>query len=95
MGGANKGKSYFTYSIEPGEHHVCVDQQSVSGKIRQAVSMDSFIADPGHVYYYQIKITIDKSYQPTRFSLDLVPLNADDGEYQAKLANLATPIPKK
>jgi hypothetical protein len=94
--GANKGKSYFAYAVEPGEHHLCVDWQSVSGKFRQKVGLDDFTADPGNVYYYKINVTIDMNLNPdTGFTIDLEPLNADEGKYLVKLAELATSKPKK
>jgi hypothetical protein len=93
--GANKGKSYFAYTVEPGEHHLCVDWQSVLGKLRQKVGMDSFVADPGNVYYYQIKVTIYMDINAdTGLTVDLVPLSADEGKYQVKLSALSTSKPK-
>jgi hypothetical protein len=94
--GGTKDKLYFVYSVDPGEHHLCVGWQSALAGLRQKVSMDNFTADPGNVYYYQIKVTLDMTYDDTSgLSLELVPLFADQGKYLVKLSNLASSSPKK
>ena len=66
--GANHGNSYFTLAADPGEHHLCVDWQSVFGRLKQKIGLASFTAEPGRVYYFQAKVTvkeISKEYTET------------------------------
>jgi hypothetical protein len=103
--GANKGNSYFTLAVAPGEHHLCAGWQSVIGKLRSKVDATSFTAEAGKTYYYQITIkgtpgevtgtsngTVSSS---TNWALSLEPLNNDMGKYRVKVSALATATPKK
>src|ERR1700683_2368259 len=48
--GANRGNTYLSFSIDPGEHHFCVDWSS-SGFERGLVSLTNLTAEPGKIYY--------------------------------------------
>lgn len=48
--GAYKKNSYFTVSVEPGEHHVCANVQS-HFSAGQLLALSHFTAVPGQVYY--------------------------------------------
>jgi hypothetical protein len=56
--GANKGKSYFYFSVEPGEHRLCSNWQS--GVFKESAkrygSATTFIAEAGKTYYYRILV---------------------------------------
>ena len=54
--GANRGNSYFAYTVEPGEHHLCAGWQSVFQRLKKKVGLASLNAEAGKVYYYQIKV---------------------------------------
>jgi len=100
--GANKGSSYFTLDVAPGEHHLCVGWQSVFGKLKQMVGQASFTAEAGKVYYFEAKAVLhvhqygtgqDSSSETDR-NLVLVQLNDDEGKYRVKAWKLATSKPK-
>ena len=103
--GANKGKSYFTVAVDPGEHHVCTDWQSISGRVRGNVGVASFSAEAGKVYYYQVTIrsTPGPVFGPpngavvsaANWSLPLARLGDDEGRYRVKISALATAKQKK
>ena len=94
--GANKGNSYFTLDVAPGDHHLCVDWQSAFGKLKQKVGMDELMADPGYVYYYRIKVRlIQMSDSYTERTLDLVPLRLDEANYLLQQSSLSTSTPQK
>lgn len=94
--GANKGNSFFSYTVDPGEYHVCVDWQSLIGKLRRKVGMDDFIADPDKIYYYQIRVrNIEMSEDYTELDLQLIPLSQDEGTYLLKHSVLSTSKAKK
>ncbi len=96
--GANKGNSYFTYAVEPGEHHLCTNWESVLAFLDKKVGVASFTAEPGRIYYFQVNIlmrmvSIDTAQMEQR--LDLRQLSEDEGKYLVKISSLATSKPKK
>jgi hypothetical protein len=54
--GATNGNSYFYFSVDPGEHHLCTNWQRFSflGKTRTVGALH-FTAEPGGVYYFRAK----------------------------------------
>src|ERR1700683_4199892 len=50
-GGANRGDSYFSFAVEPGKHHLCTDWISDFLPGGRLVSLTSFTAESGSVYY--------------------------------------------
>jgi hypothetical protein len=96
--GANKGASYFAYTVEPGEHHVCANWQTI-GQDGKKVGVASFTAEPGKAYYFRVAITI-QPYTTDRGAqkedrLDLTQLSEDEGKYRVKVSALSTATPKK
>jgi hypothetical protein len=89
--GANKGTSYFTYPISPGEHHLCVNWQPPVGSPRTVVGLNLFTATAGKVYYFQAKVTLNGSAPGgTGGTIELAPLNEDEGKYLVENYWLAT-----
>jgi hypothetical protein len=94
--GANYGDSYFTLDLIPGEHHLCADWQSASGRLRGMVGVNSFTAESGKVYYYQVKVTEKQvSKEDKEESVAMTPLSEDEGKYLVKNATLSAASPKK
>ncbi len=103
--GATKGNSYFSVDVDPGEHHLCTAWKSVLAKKGKNVGVDSFKAEAGKVYYYQVRIrsveggVIGTSGGPVsstfEWVLDLAPLSDDEGKYLVKTSALATATAKK
>ncbi len=91
--GANKGDSYFTFTVTPGDHHLCADWQADFGPTKEKVGLDFFKAEPGKIYYYQVKITVIS--QAAQRSLVLTRLSEDEGKYRIKASpySIATPHP--
>jgi hypothetical protein len=83
--GANNGNSYFALPVDPGVHHLCA---SWAGK---NVDATSFTAEPGQVYYFGAKVTVNSKYSVT---FGLSPLNEDEGKYLVKESKLSTSKPK-
>jgi hypothetical protein len=90
--GANKGNSYFAHAVDPGEHHLCVNWQTI-GPDGRKVGVASFTAEPGKTYYFEARIT-QKGWGGggvhTEESLDLKELSEDEGEYRVKVSALST-----
>jgi hypothetical protein len=83
--GANHGNSYFALTVDPGVHHLCA---SWGGK---NVDATSFTAEPGQVYYFGAKVTVNSRYSVT---FGLSQLNEDEGKYLVKGSKLSTSKPK-
>jgi hypothetical protein len=74
--GANKKNSWFSVSVEPGEHHLCAAIQS--SFVRKDVELAHLKAEAGKVYFYRTRI-IDSRSGPEY--LGFVPVDSDEGEY--------------
>ena len=72
--GANQHNSYFSVSLEPGEHHVCVKLGSQSSP--HSLALAHFTADPGKVYYYRVRPFLAKDEL-----LTIDPIDDDEGRY--------------
>jgi len=88
--GATKGDSYFTLTVEPGEHNLCASMQSAQSRMKKAFThAASLTAEAGKVYYFEAQITI----VPLP-SLDFSQLPEAEGKYRVKAWKFATSKPK-
>jgi Protein of unknown function (DUF2846) len=74
--GANKKDSYFSVSVEPGEHHLCAVIQSsfVSG----GPELAHLKAEAGRVYYFRTRIFFAERVAEY---FSLVPADSDEAKY--------------
>jgi hypothetical protein len=94
--GADKGNSYISFSVDPGEHHLCTRWQSRWKRYSNEVAFTSFTAEPGKIYFFRARIhEIGGSGGASNFSLDLEPLNGDEGKYLVASSPLSVSHPKK
>jgi hypothetical protein len=94
--GADKGDSHFAVDVTPGEHNVCVNWQSDWSDEGNKVGMDTFTAEAGKVYYYEIKIVrLPQGGKKMDFFFELKLLGKVEGRYRAKASGLSTSKPKK
>ncbi len=85
--GANREKSYFSFDVEPGEHHLCVNLQSRISVLRSKVSVAALTAEAGKTYYYETRITVKRPEDPDpELGFELKPLSEDEGKYAMKLS---------
>jgi len=54
--GANHGDSYFSLSVDPGEHSICTDWQSALFTRSGLVSAADLNAKAGMTYYFRIRV---------------------------------------
>jgi hypothetical protein len=54
--GANYGESYLSFSVAPGEHHVCVDWQSSLASRQQLSGAAELMAEAGKTYFFRTLI---------------------------------------
>jgi Protein of unknown function (DUF2846) len=75
--GAEENNSYFSVSVEPGEHHVCANRQSRFARANRMLALAHFTAEAGNVYYFRARTFGEK----TEVFLDLDRVDSDQGEY--------------
>ncbi|MGA2436301.1 MAG: hypothetical protein ABSG25_13575 [Bryobacteraceae bacterium] len=92
--GATHGNSYFTFSVDPGIHHLCAGWQStvIVGAGHQKVAAH-FRFEAGNVYFLKVKNT----YPPTHGTdmIHFVPVDSDEGMLLVSKIRLSTSQPKK
>jgi hypothetical protein len=75
--GANRSTSYLSFSVEPGEHHLCSDWQSIPlTLVHLRPSLATLTAEPGQTYYFRARVT---EHSLSLWTLDLDPVNSDEG----------------
>src|ERR1700689_52932 len=74
-GGANHGDSYFSVSIDPGEHHVCAALQS--SIVSDRMELTHFTAEAGQVYYFRTRLIMSRAEE----MLQLDRVDSDEGNY--------------
>lgn len=88
--GANKKDSYFSVSVEPGEHHLCAAIQS--SIIRQNLELAHLTAEAGQVYYYRTRIIYSRDGLEY---FSFIPVDSDEAKYLIELFPLATAHARK
>jgi hypothetical protein len=83
--GANRGTSYLLFSVEPGEHHLCTDWQSLPPWLHVQASLANLTADAAQTYYFRSRVMENAGY----FTLDLEPVNSDQGRLLVETAPLS------
>ena len=89
--GANHGNSYFFFAVDPGEHHLCINWQSVLQVRSRAFAMANFTAEEGKVYYFRARVFPGKD----DYSFDLDLVNSDEGKFLVASSVLSVSHPKK
>jgi hypothetical protein len=78
---AYKQNSYFTVTVEPGEHHCCANGQS-NDSPRQYVALAYFTAVPGMTYYFRTQFMAGLTTRyPVYPYLELDRPDSDEANY--------------
>jgi len=94
--GANHGTSYLSFSVDPGEHHLCTNWQSVLKSLSDQHSLTSFTAEAGKTYFFRVQAYEQFEGGKGQFwTIDLQPVDADEGKYLLASAPLSVSQPKK
>lgn len=88
--GANQGSSYFFFSAEPGERHLCLNWQSRFESHARAFALAEFTAAAGKTYYFRARIFPGR--QDYSFDLDLI--NSDQGKFLVASSAFSNSHPK-
>jgi hypothetical protein len=75
--GANSGNSHFSFSVPPGEHHLCANVQSRFANYSSLYSLANFTAEGGEICYFRTRFWTSDS----RVFFDLNAVNSDEGSY--------------
>ena len=88
--GANKDRSYFFFSVDPGEHQLCTNWQSgVFKKTADRVgSAASLTADAGTAYYFRVR-------DDERAGVRLEQVEPAEGQFLVSSSWFSTSRPKK
>jgi hypothetical protein len=79
--GANGFRSYFFFSVEPGDHRLCANLQApVERVVKSSTAATSFAAEAGQSYYFR---TVTSAAGTTK----IVPV--DPAEAQVQIASTA------
>ena len=100
--GAVKGNSSFAFSVEPGEHHLCVKWQSHFKRLSRGAAFTVFTAEAGKPYYFRARVNYDvaPSYghtgnDITGMSITLDAISPDEGQYLVGTNPISVPRQKK
>jgi len=87
--GANKGKSYFFFSVDPGDHQVCTNWQSGTFKetSKRIGSATTIKAEGGKVYYLRVQV-YERSEQDRNVKLE--PVEPAEGQFLISASAFST-----
>jgi hypothetical protein len=95
--GATQGDSYLFFTVEPGEHHLCVDIRPGMLSPGRLVSLFGLTAEEGSVYYFRARTTGGPSAAVApdhTISVDLDLVNSDEGRLLVDSSRLSVSDPK-
>ena len=92
--GANKGKSYFFFSVDAGEHQVCTNWQSGTFKetAKRIGSAMTLKAEAGKIYYLRTQV-YERSERDSNVKLE--PVETAEGQFLISASAFSTSHPKK
>ena len=93
--GATRANSYIAFSVDPGEHHLCTNWQSHFKRLSREAAFTGFTAEAGKTYYFRARIGYGTVGAATTMTLDLDPVNADEGKYLVASNPPSTSHPQK
>jgi hypothetical protein len=94
--GATHGNSYLTFTVDPGEHHLCASWQVgiIVGKGKMS-SAAQFTTVAAGVYYFKVRNTfITRKDNSTFTAVRLKPLDNDEGQLLANKDAVSVSKPK-
>jgi hypothetical protein len=94
--GATSANSYFSVTVEPGEHHLCAKWQNFVGFTFGAgmnTAAAHFTAEPGGIYFFVARDRYNEHDTPPEVKLS--PLDSDEGQLMTGKLSLVASRPKK
>jgi hypothetical protein len=93
--GANHGESYFFFPVDPGDHRLCTNWQSVHKAFSKLGSAASLTAEAGKVYYFRTKVYESQESPVHRPALKLEPLDSAEGQLLVASSSFSSSHAKK
>jgi len=91
--GATHGNSYFSFTVDPGEHHLCASWQTAVVIFQgHPTAAAHLTAEAGGVYFFRVKNKWVRDLGNA--GINLVPLDPDEGQLLASKYSLSTFHPK-
>jgi hypothetical protein len=91
--GAVNGASFLSTSVDPGEHHLCTQWQSMFSTRSRRLALNNLNAEAGKIYYFRMRLTRQGKNAPPL--LDLDQINSDEGKYMVLTLQTSEAHPKK
>lgn len=82
--GANENNSYFSVSVDPGLHDLCVNAQSHTAELARVTELRQFTAEPGRTYFFRVRDLLWKIPM-----LIVEPIDQDQAEYMMAISPVA------
>jgi hypothetical protein len=89
--GADKGNSFFSATMAPGEHHVCAYWEAPLAKIENRIGLLDFEALAGQIYYFEIEVGPRGKDIPV---MRLKPISGDMGAFLVSRSKESVATPK-
>jgi len=90
--GATHGDSYFYFSVDPGEHHLCAGWQSEENwNFAHQAAAAHFTARAGDVFYFRVRNIYSKEWLA---SIDLEPVDSDEAVLLMSTFSFSSSRPK-
>ena len=93
--GATRANSYIAFSVDSGEHHLCTNWQSHLRRLSREAAFTGFTAEAGKTYYFRARVGYQTVGTATTMTLDLDPVNSDEGQYLVASNPASTSHPQK
>ena len=90
--GANHGKSYFFFAVDPGEHQLCTDWQSSLKSRSMQGAAKTFTAEAGKTYYFRVLVEQRGNREPALW-LDMI--DSAEAKFKISAWALSESHPKK
>jgi hypothetical protein len=91
--GATHGDSYFSFTVDPGEHHLCASWQTeVALGHGHPTAAAHLSAEAGVVYFFRVKNKWTRDFG--FLGMDFQPLDPDEGQLMASKFSFSTFHPK-
>ncbi len=76
--GANRGRSFFSFMIDPGVHHLCVSGQWDKLTSPPSIALHRVVAKSGEIYYFRVRLL---NQGAGGINLDLETVDEDQGQF--------------
>jgi hypothetical protein len=90
--GANKGNSYFSVAVPPGDHHVCAWWNAPLARMESRIGLTDLAASANQTYYFEIEVA--RHGDSGAPFMKLKPLSADMGAFLMSRSSLSVATAK-